>query len=128
MGAGLSERGFCSWAPRAGGARESPPSASLFSRETFPPLPPIVQRPIPGTRCSRWPHCSPLGRRPSPVRLQVGQTEGTPAPADSFLFVKRREARAGRSYPALAGGPDHCSSPCHTSLAVVGIAPGLWRT
>lgn len=62
------------------------------------------------------------------MRLQVGQTEGTPALADSFLFVKRREARAGRSYPALASGPDHGSSPCHTSLAVVGIAPGLWRT
>ncbi|KAK2115875.1 hypothetical protein P7K49_006501, partial [Saguinus oedipus] len=62
---------------------------------------------------------------PSLARLQVGRT---PPPADSFLFMNRREARAGRSDPALAGGPDHGCSSCHTYLGVVGIALVLWRT
>ena len=46
-GSDSSWRGLCGRAPGRGGTLESPPSGSLFSRETFSPCPSIVQSPHP---------------------------------------------------------------------------------
>lgn len=58
-----------------GGARESPPSGSLFSRETFPP-PTLCKAPASRTRCPRSPQCVPLGRNPSARDFRWGGPSG----------------------------------------------------
>ena len=80
-GAGLRGRG---------GAWESPPSGSLFSRETFFSHPPaLCKAPTPGIRCSRNPGCGPLGRSPWPHDFRWGGPFGDRSPGYSFLLVKR---------------------------------------
>lgn len=78
--------------PGRGGARESPPSGSLFSRETFSPLPPIVQSAHPKTHCRSCPGSFLRGEAP-PHRASGGAAVRTPPPRDSFLFVKRPGGR-----------------------------------
>ena len=85
-GAGLRGRG---------GALESPPSGSLFSRETFFPHPPALCKALaPGIRCSRSPRCAPLGRSPWPHDFSWGGPFGHCSPN---LLVKLPR---GRGWPA----------------------------
>lgn len=110
---GVSRAGL----PGRGGAQESPPSASLFSRETFSPLPPTVQSAHPKTHCCSCPRCFVRGEAPPP-RLQVGRLSGHRRSGTVSCLWNCPEAGAGRSDPALARGPDRGPSSCHTSLEV----------
>lgn len=83
-----SERGFWSRAPGRGGAPESPPSGSLFGRETFSLPPPYCAKLAPPEPAAVVAPGASTGQKPLSPRLQVGRALGTPLPEDGFLFVK----------------------------------------
>lgn len=116
------------WTPvRGASGAGSPGGAGLGS--LLPPLlcsvarlslpsPLLCKAPARKTGCGGCPRCIPRAGGPPPHGFRWGTPSGHRRPGTVSCLWNGREARAGRSDPAQAGGCAHGPSPCHTSLAV----------
>lgn len=124
LGEGLLREGLLEPGSAGGRGSESPPSGSLFSRETFFPHPPVLcEAPTPGIRSSQA-GCVPLGESPGPTTS--GGAGRSDTAARSWFPVCETAGRPGLAGLTLRWPADVPHGlPLHTSLAAGEDSAGL---